>query len=81
VNVAQQTDPFHYKGYTGAFSSFFMTGDPNKLKLTNSSVPGVPNLKTGKEFNVNEGGFANVDITQLKKRCELWRKLAPRIPI
>ncbi|KAB5563422.1 carboxylesterase [Coniochaeta sp. 2T2.1] len=81
VNVAQQTDPFHYRGYTGAFASFFVTGDPNKLKLTNSSIPGVPDLKTGKEFNINEVGFANVDIAQLEKRCGLWKKLAPRIPI
>ncbi|OIW34853.1 carboxylesterase [Coniochaeta ligniaria NRRL 30616] len=81
VNAAQQTDPFHYHGYTGAFASFFVTGDPNKLKLTNSSVPGVPDLDTGKEFNINAEGFANVDITQLEKRCGLWKKLAPRIPI
>lgn len=79
--MAQQTDPFHYHGYTGAFASFFVTGDPNKLKLTNSSVPGVPALNSGREFNINMEGFANVDITQLKKRCDLWKKLAPRIPI
>jgi hypothetical protein len=58
-----------------------MTGDPNKLKLTNSSVPGVPALETGKEFVINEPGFANADITQLTKRCNFWRKLAPKIPI
>jgi hypothetical protein len=81
VNVAQQTDPFHYHGYTGAFASFFVTGNPNTLKLTNSSVPGVPDLDTGKEFNINANGFADVDITQFEKRCALWKKLAPRIPI
>jgi len=81
VNDAQKTDPFHYQGYAGAFASFFMTGDPNKLKLTNSSVPGVPELKTGKELNINAEGFATVDITQLEKRCALWKKLAPRIPM
>jgi hypothetical protein len=81
VNSAQQTDPFHYHGYTGAFASFFVSGDPNKLKMTNSSVPGVPDLSTGKEFVIDAEGFTNDDLTQFRKRCDLWKKLAARIPI
>ncbi|KAK3941567.1 carboxylesterase [Diplogelasinospora grovesii] len=81
VNPAQKTDPLHYTGYTGAFASFFMTGDPNTQKLTPPDVVGVPALNTGKEFVINAAGFANTDIKQLKKRCDFWRKLAPRIPI
>jgi carboxylesterase type B len=68
-------------GLYGSVCVILQTGDPNKLTLTNASVPGVPDLKTGKEFNINEEGFANVDISQLEKRCGLWKKLAPRIPI
>ncbi|KAJ9142148.1 Proline iminopeptidase [Pleurostoma richardsiae] len=81
VNSAQQTDPFHYEGYTGAFASFFMTGDPNALKLTAANVTGVPALATGEEFNINSEGFASLKLTQFKSRCDFWRSVAPKIPI
>ncbi|KAJ5815577.1 hypothetical protein N7474_007354 [Penicillium riverlandense] len=82
INSAQETNPLVYDGYAGAFASFFETGDPNAHKLTNSSEPGVPELQeTGKEFVIVEDGFENVEILQLKKRCEFWRSVAKNIPI
>jgi len=81
VNSAQKTDEFHYRGYTGAFASFFATGDPNARKLTNASVVGVPALETRKEFNINSNGFGAVDLTHLPSRCDLWRQMAPKVPI
>lgn len=81
VNPAQKTDPFHYQGYTGAFASFFVAGDPNKLKLTDADVPGVPDLKSGKEFVIDAEGFENAEIGQFKKRCDLWKGLGPKIPV
>ncbi|KAH8890970.1 carboxylesterase [Thozetella sp. PMI_491] len=81
LNSVQKTDPFHYQGYTGTFASFFQTGDPNAQKLTNSSIPGVPPLSSSQEFVINEEGFAHADLAQLKRRCSLWQKLGPRIPI
>ena len=81
MNNVQKTDPLHYQGFTGAFASFFMTGDPNALKLTNTSVPGVPALSSKKAFNINPTGFAQLGLAQLEKRCELWRKLAPKVPM
>lgn len=77
----QKTDPLHYEGYTGAFASFFMTGDPNALKLTASNIVGVPALRTGEEFNINAEGFANLGLSQFKTRCDFWQKVSPRIPI
>ena len=71
-----------YEGYAGAFASFFQTGNPNAHKLTNSSEPGVPELKqTGEEFVVVDDGFETVKLVELKNRCEFWRKLAKEIPI
>lgn len=71
-----------YEGYAGAFASFFQTGDPNAHKVTNSSVLGVPGLKaTGKEFVVVDDGFDNVELVELKNRCDFWRKLGRQIPV
>ncbi|KAI0137013.1 carboxylesterase [Xylariales sp. AK1849] len=81
VNSAQQTDPLHYEGYTGAFASFFMTGDPNAMKLTADNVTGVPALKTSEEFVINSEGFATARLTQFVERCDFWRKIAPKLPI
>ncbi|ORY62210.1 carboxylesterase [Pseudomassariella vexata] len=81
VNSAQQTDPLHYQGYAGAFASYFMTGDPNALKLTAENVTGVPPLKSGQEFVVNAQGFSTADLTQFKERCDFWRTHAPKVPI
>lgn len=82
VNAVQKTDPVTYEGFTGAFASFFQTGDPNAHKLTNASQPGVPDSwKTGEEFVITSGGFLNLKADQLAKRCEFWRELACDIPI
>lgn len=82
VNAVQKTDPLHYKGYTGAFASYFMTSDPNEMKLTGDDEPGVPPLlPSGKEFNINAAGFAQLELTQFKGRCDFWKSLAPKIPI
>jgi hypothetical protein len=82
VNPIQISQPLIYKGFTGAFASFFDTGDPNAHKLTNQSEPGVPeNWKTGEEFVVKSGGFENVGVEMLDKRCGFWREVADDVPI
>ncbi|KAI9710349.1 MAG: hypothetical protein M1820_002844 [Bogoriella megaspora] len=82
VNAVQQTDPLIYDGYAGAFASFFATGDPNVHKLTNSSQPGVPQSNsTGKEFVIEQDGFANTNTTQLESRCAFWLSIADRVPL
>lgn len=77
----QQTDPDIYHGYTGAFASFFMTDDPNALKLTGNNDSGVPPLSTDKEFNINAAGFADIELTQFITRCDFWKSVAAKIPI
>ncbi|ROV99895.1 hypothetical protein VMCG_06244 [Cytospora schulzeri] len=81
VNTIQQTDPDHYKGYTGAFASFFMTSDPNAMKLTGPNDTGVPPLSSRKEFNINAAGFADLELTHLERRCDFWKSVAAKIPI
>lgn len=81
VNAIQQTDPDHYKGYTGAFASFFMTSDPNAMKLTGPNDTGVPPLSSGKEYNINTTGFADLELTEFEKRCAFWKSVAAKIPI
>ncbi|KAJ5933596.1 hypothetical protein N7454_005925 [Penicillium verhagenii] len=82
VNSVQVTNRVVYEGYTGAFASFFQTGDPNAHKLTNSSEPGVPELQeTGEEFVIVDDGFENVRLVELKKRCDFWRSIGKDIPI
>lgn len=81
VSSVQQTDPDTYHGYTGAFASFFMTSDPNALKLTGNNDSGVPPLSENEEFNINAAGFANINLTQFKTRCDFWRTVAAKIPI
>lgn len=82
VNAVQKSDPLVYEGYAGAFASFFVTGDPNALKLTNASQAGVPDLKgMGQQFVVESTGFVDVKVVQLKERCEFWRSVAGDIPI
>ncbi|CAG7920492.1 unnamed protein product [Penicillium olsonii] len=81
INSVQQTNPVVYEGYAGAFASFFQTGDPNAHKVTNSSQPGVPGLKSGKEFVVVDDGFKQVEFGELKSRCDFWRKLGKQIPV
>jgi len=82
VSAIQKTQPLIYEGFTGAFASFFATGDPNAHKLTNASEPGVPeNLRTGEEFVIEADGFANMRVDQLNARCGFWRQVADDIPI
>ncbi|KAF2085276.1 carboxylesterase [Saccharata proteae CBS 121410] len=81
VNAVQQTDPFVYDGYTGAFASFFLTGDPNAHKLTNSSVAGVPPISAGDEFVIGVDEFKQVSISRLKCRCEFWKKAGTSVPL
>ncbi|KAI1864259.1 hypothetical protein JX265_008630 [Neoarthrinium moseri] len=81
VNAIQQTDPLHYEGYAGAFASYFMTGDPNALKLTAEDVAGVPALKTGQEFVIDSAGFTTRNLSQFMERCDFWREVAPRLPV
>ncbi|PBP27679.1 hypothetical protein BUE80_DR001327 [Diplocarpon rosae] len=47
-----------------------LTGDPNKLKLTNATHFGVPELETELEFVIRKSGLESAGITQLKRRCE-----------
>ncbi|KAI0400332.1 carboxylesterase [Xylaria palmicola] len=81
VNAAQKADPLHYKGYAGALASFFMTGDPNTLKLTADDVPGLPELKTRRQWIVDGAGFATAELTPLRERCAFWRDVASDVPI
>ncbi|KAI0189344.1 carboxylesterase [Xylaria flabelliformis] len=66
---------------TGALASFFMTGDPNALKLTGTDVSGLPGLKTGQEWVIDSTGFTASKLIQLKERCAFWEEVAPEIPI
>jgi hypothetical protein len=82
VNAIQKSQPLIYKGFTGAFASFFDTGDPNAHKLTNDSEPGVPeNWQTGEEFAVKSDGFENLKVEMLSQRCGFWREVADDVPI
>jgi hypothetical protein len=82
VNPIQKSQPLIYSGFTGAFASFFLTGDPNANKLTNESEPGVPeNWATGEEFVIKSDGFENVKVEMLDKRCGFWREVAADVPI
>ncbi|RAL15105.1 putative carboxylesterase [Aspergillus homomorphus CBS 101889] len=73
VNSVQKSDPLIYEGYAGAFASFFQTGNPNAHKLTNTSEPGVPLLRTTEEFVITAEGFENVKLAALEERCAFWR--------
>ncbi|KAI4718553.1 carboxylesterase [Aureobasidium sp. EXF-10727] len=81
VNSIQQTDAFTYQGFTGAFASFYETGNPNAHKLTNETVAGVPDLQTKKQFLVSLDEFSDVPFPQLSQRCDYWRSVAHKIPI
>jgi hypothetical protein len=77
----QKSDPLTYQGYAGAMASFVQTGDANAHKVTNASVPGVPDVEKGKQFLVTAEGLRQGGIKQLEKRCALWLDLSKRIPI
>ncbi|KAL4910253.1 hypothetical protein BDW74DRAFT_173710 [Aspergillus multicolor] len=82
VNSVQQTNPLIYRGFAGAFGSFFQTGDPNAHKLTAADVFGVPELhETGKEWIIGPDGFGQVELEELKERCEFLRSVGKSIPV
>jgi carboxylesterase type B len=81
IDKAHLDDPLHYQGYAGALASFFATSNPNALKLTGPSVPGVPPLDGDERWIIDSKGFDVAPIAELKDRCDFWRKLAKRIPI
>jgi hypothetical protein len=71
-----------YDGFTGAFASFFQTGDPNAHKLANEAELEVPeNWRTGEEFVILPNGFENVEVDMLNTRCGFWREVADDVPI
>lgn len=77
----QQTDPLTYRGYAGAMASFVQTGDPNAHKLTNGSVPGVPNITKENQFLVTAQGLKQGPIRQLEERCRFWLEVSGRVPV
>ncbi|KAK1972951.1 carboxylesterase [Colletotrichum sublineola] len=81
INAVQKSDPARYQGYTGAFASFFQTGDPNTLKLSTSAAASVPTLKNNKEWVVGAAGFVTAELDQLERRCRFWKKTAAKIPV
>jgi len=84
VNAIQETQPLIYKGYAGAFASFFQTGDPNAHKLSNSTEPGVPSLGPGtanEKFVIESNGFQNVGMGVLEERCDFWRSMGSAVPV
>jgi hypothetical protein len=82
INSVQQTNPLIYRGFAGAFGSFFQTGDPNAHKLTAADVFGVPELKrTGEEWIIAETGFAEVTLRELKDRCDFLSGIGGRVPV
>ncbi|CAG8975870.1 hypothetical protein HYALB_00011120 [Hymenoscyphus albidus] len=82
VNAVQASNSLIYRGFTGAFASYFQTGDPNGNKLTNDSQTGVAEAKsTGEEFVVAENGFGGVEMRQLRKRCAFWLDVSNEVRI
>ncbi|KAF5865169.1 Histone-lysine N-methyltransferase set9 [Aspergillus alliaceus] len=82
VNSVQQTNELVYKGYAGAFASFFQTGDPNAHKVTNASQPGVPMLRSSEdEFVVTETGFERAGVELLRERCDFWKSVGEKVPV
>ncbi|PBP20955.1 carboxylesterase [Diplocarpon rosae] len=81
VNPIQKSEPLIYNGFTGAIASFLQTGDPNKLKLTNATQSGVPELETELEFLIRKSGLESAGITQLKRRCEFWKEVGRDVPV
>jgi hypothetical protein len=77
----QQSDPLHYQGFTGAFASFFETGNPNTLKLTNSTIPGVPPFSSHQELVITPDSFDNTDYSMLERRCRFWKLMAAKVPM
>jgi hypothetical protein len=58
-----------------------MTGDPNKLKLTDSTVPELPTLKSNREYVITQAGFTTAALTRLPERCNFWKAVGSAVPI
>jgi hypothetical protein len=80
-NSAQQSDLLHYRGFTGALASFIETGDPNMFKLTNTSIPGVPEVSSGSELVITPESFDTTEYSMLHERCNFWKTTATEVPI
>tara|TARA_R110002003_G_scaffold288_16_gene18491 strand:+ start:19727 stop:21373 length:1647 start_codon:yes stop_codon:yes gene_type:complete len=81
VGAIQKTDVLTYQGYAGAMGSFVQTGDPNAHKVTNETIPEVPEIGSRKQFLVTSGGLRQGPIAQLEERCAFWLSVAGRVPI
>jgi len=62
-------------------ASFIQTGDPNAHKVTNSSIPGVPDVEEGKQFLVTASGLRQGSIALLEGRCKYWAGVSQRVPV
>jgi hypothetical protein len=62
-------------------ASYFITGDPNTLKLTADDVAPIPSLSEGKRYIVDKKGFTTTSMTSLNSRCDFWKKMASKIPL
>ena len=81
VNSVQKTDRLTYEGYAGAMASFVATGDPNKHKLTDGRVVGVPDIRKGRQFLVTKEGLGQGKIGRLEERCKFWLGVSARVPV
>lgn len=62
-------------------ASFIQTGDPNAHKVTNITVPGVPDVEEGKQFLVTSTGLRQGGISMLEDRCKYWFGVADKVPV
>jgi hypothetical protein len=79
--MTPSSQPLIYEGYVGTLASFVQTGNPNAHKVTNSSVPGVPEIGTGKEFVVQTDGFQDIPLKMLELRCAFWEARGASVPM
>ncbi|CAG8960762.1 hypothetical protein HYFRA_00002299 [Hymenoscyphus fraxineus] len=82
INDVQSSNSLIYRGFTGAFASYFQTGDPNGNKLTDDAQAGVAEAKsTGMEFVIAENGLFDVEMKLLEERCAFWLDVANEVRI
>lgn len=62
-------------------ASFVQTGNPNAHKVTNASIPSVPDVETKKQFLVTATGLRTGGIALLEERCKFWLRVADRVPV
>ncbi|CBX95177.1 hypothetical protein IAQ61_009720 [Plenodomus lingam] len=77
----QTTDPLTYTAYAGAMASFIQTADPNAHKVTNATVPAVPFITSGLEFQITPEGLKTGRIPLLEQRCAFWERLGGKVPM